>query len=96
MTEASQGLVTVMSTERRKQPRQRVLRRARIVYGGGHNVVPCTLLDLSSDGARIKLGDWLGIPERFELRIENGPCRLANIRYRAIDAAGVRFDAETI
>lgn len=49
------------------------------------------MLDLSSGGARIKVGAWLGYPDRFELRIENGPAREAMVRYRAADVTGVEF-----
>jgi hypothetical protein len=78
-------------TERRMYPRSRVLRRAQIVFRGGHTAVACIVLDLSSGGARLKVRDWLGLPDAFELRIENGPSRLAEVRHRDLEIAGVRF-----
>jgi hypothetical protein len=85
-----------MSAERRTRARARVLKRARIVYRGGQAAVGCTVLDLSSGGARLKIGDWLGIPDRFELRIENGPTRVAAVCRRDAEIAGVRFEDELV
>lgn len=80
-----------MSAERRQHERAHVLRRARIVYRRGWSTLDCVVLDLSSGGARLKVGALLGFPDRFELRVENGPVREAVVRYRGADVAGVEF-----
>lgn len=80
-----------MAAERRSTSRQRVLRRGNIYYGNGRSSVRCVVLDLSGGGARIRVDGWLGVPDRFDLRIENGPSQIAELRYRDADAAGVRF-----
>jgi hypothetical protein len=80
-----------MTAERRKHPRSRLLRRARIVFRDGYSSVDCVVLDISVGGARLRYGEWLGIPRRFELRLENGPRRIAEIRHRSHDGTGVRF-----
>jgi hypothetical protein len=80
-----------MFTERRKHPRRRVLRRGKIVYRGGHSVLDCVLLDLSAGGARIRTATWLGLPDRFELRMDEGPTHKVEVRYRDLEVAGVRF-----
>jgi hypothetical protein len=80
-----------MSGERRRFPRIHVLRRARIVLSRGHSTIDCVVLDLSSGGARLKVWEWLGLPERFELRIENGPARVGAVRYRDLQVAGIEF-----
>ena len=80
-----------MSVERRQNGRARILRRARIVYGRGWSTLDCIVLDLSPTGARLKVGAMLGFPDRFELRVENGPVREAVVRYRAMDVTGVEF-----
>ena len=49
------------------------------------------MLDLSAGGARLKVDEWLGMPDRFELRIENGPRREAEVRFRDMEMTGVRF-----
>lgn len=83
-----------MTTEHRTSPRRRVLRRARIVLRNGHSAVDCVVLDVSDGGARLKLGHWLAVPRVFELRIEFGPSQRAELCYRGIDCAGVRFVPE--
>ncbi len=80
-----------MSADRRSQVRARVLRRARIVFRRGYSTLDCVVLDLSSGGARIRIDAWLGMPDRFELRLENGPVREAVVRYRDRDSTGVEF-----
>ncbi|HRO12221.1 PilZ domain-containing protein [Amaricoccus sp.] len=77
--------------ERRLHPRAHVLRRARIVFRRGYSSLDCVVLDLSPAGARLKVDDWLALPDRFELRIENGPRREAEVRFRAMETTGVRF-----
>ena len=80
-----------MGAERRRHERERVLRRARIVYRRGWSSLDCVVLDLSSGGARIRVGGLLGFPERFELRIDGGPVREAVVRHRAAGVSGVEF-----
>ncbi|HMQ93582.1 MAG TPA: PilZ domain-containing protein [Amaricoccus sp.] len=83
-----------MSSERRNSPRSRVLRRGQIVFRSGHTAIDCVLLDLSEEGAQLRLDNWLALPRRFELRIENGPSRQAEVRYRAVERMGIRFVPE--
>jgi len=82
---------TTMTSDRREHPRAHVLRRARIVFRRGYSTVDCVVLDLSDGGARIRIGDWLPLPPTFELRLENGPPREAEVRFRARETLGVRF-----
>jgi hypothetical protein len=84
-----------MSAERRSSPRQRVLRRASIYFGNGRSSVRCVVLDLTGAGARLRVHEWLGVPERFDLRIDNGPSQIAEVCYRDMDVAGVRFLDQT-
>jgi PilZ domain len=84
-------MVDHMSSDRRQFARAHVLRRARIVFRRGHSSMDCVVLNLSSGGARLRVGAWLGLPEAFELRIENGPAREARVRYRAMEMTGVEF-----
>lgn len=83
-----------MTSERRLNPRNRVLRKARIVYREGYATMECVVLDLSEGGARLRLGDWLDVPGHFELRIERGPSRMAMVRHRRAGVAGVEFEIE--
>jgi hypothetical protein len=81
-----------MSANRREEPRNRLLQRGRIVLNGGFTSVDCVVMDISMHGARLKVADFLGLPDRFELRLPNLPPRVVELRYRGGDGAlGVRF-----
>ncbi len=77
--------------DRRQHPRSHVLRRARIVFRRGFSTLDCVVLDISGGGARLKVSEWLGLPDRFELRIENGPAHEVEVRHRSMDVTGVQF-----
>lgn len=83
--------MVVTGEDRRQTPRRRLLRRAQIVFRNGYAVIDCIVLDLSEGGARLKLGNLLALPNRFELRMENAPPQIASICYRAPEVTGVRF-----
>ena len=80
-----------MADEQRQASRSHVLRRARIVFRRGQSTVDCVVLDLSVTGAKLRVDQLMPLPGRFELRIENGPTRDAEIRYRARGLTGIRF-----
>jgi hypothetical protein len=56
-------------------------------------MVDCIVLDMSSGGARLRVRDWLGVPEAFELRVESGPVHDVEIRFQDVDTMGVQFVA---
>ena len=76
---------------RRQANRARTLRRAKIVFAGGHRVIDCLVMDLSERGARLKKGEWLDVPDRFELRIVGGERYDAELCYHDNVHLGVRF-----
>ena len=55
--------------EKRAAPRQRVLKRGMIVYGGGS--ADCTVRNLSATGARVDIESLTGLPNSFMLVIES-------------------------
>ena len=87
----SESELNIMLNNRRSSQRHRVLRRGSIVFHKGHSAIDCVLLDLSAGGAKLRVGQWLGMPNRFELRIENGLSREAEVRFRELDIACVEF-----
>ena len=54
--------------EKRAAPRQRVLKRGLIAFGGGG--LECTVRNLSATGARVDLESPAGLPDQFLLVIE--------------------------
>jgi PilZ domain len=77
--------------ERRRWLRRHVLHRGDIVLNGGHGGIGCVVLDVSAGGARLKVGQWLGLPDTFDLRIENGATRKAEVRHRDMELTRVSF-----
>jgi hypothetical protein len=80
-----------MGEERRRFDRQRVLRRGRIVFRRGHGAIDCVLLDISPGGARLRAPGLLAVPERFELRLDDGFSHQVEVRFRTAEFAGVQF-----
>lgn len=77
--------------ERRKYPRIRVLKGAKIVIGTS-SVLDCVVRDLSSTGARIEIPNAIGLPEALDVTFDGGhtfrPCRL---KWRTLNETGVEF-----
>jgi hypothetical protein len=68
--------------ERRASPRQRRLNGAKIVFNNNSSVIDCIVRDLSPHGARLVVASPVGIPERFDLRIDrNGMCHPAKVTW---------------
>lgn len=55
--------------ERRRHPRQRVLKRGMLTFIGGGGI-DCTVRNISISGARIDVASPIGIPDQFHLVIE--------------------------
>jgi hypothetical protein len=66
--------------ERRRQPRTRTLKSARILLNHHHSVIDCTVRNLSPQGARLDVASALGIPDEFDVIFDADhsirPCRL--------------------
>jgi hypothetical protein len=81
--------------ERRNVGRTRVLRNAKIILPRRSSVMHCTVQNITSGGACLKLANTYGIPENFELTFELGrtrrPCRVV---WRTDNLLGVAFEGE--
>jgi PilZ domain len=53
--------------ERRREPRLRTLKSARILLNHHHSVIDCTVRNLSPFGACLQLASTVGIPQRFDV-----------------------------
>lgn len=75
--------------EKRGAARHRVLRQGKILLEG--QSIYCAVRDLSSDGAKLQVGD-VELPEKFDLAIIGHPRRLrADVVWRSGEYAGVTF-----
>jgi hypothetical protein len=81
-----------VSMERRRQPRRRSLKGARILLNHHHSVIDCTVRNFSSLGACLEVPSTIGIPEVFDLVYESDhsvhPCRIVWHREQRL---GVEF-----
>jgi hypothetical protein len=77
--------------ERRNEARPRALKGARIVFKGHEALIDCTVSNLSGRGARLKVGSPFGIPDTFDLVLDNAPVRSCRVTWRSATQIGVAF-----
>jgi hypothetical protein len=81
--------------ERRGVQRTRVRRSAKIIVPRRSPVIHCTVQNITSGGACLKVANTFGVPDNFELTFELGrtrrPCRVV---WRTDDQLGVSFESE--
>ena len=84
-----------MEDDRRNVTRTRVLRGAKIIVRGSRHapVIHCTVQNITSGGACLKVGNTYGVPETFDLTFESGRTRRAcHVMWRTTDKLGVAFE----
>src|ERR1700730_16419257 len=84
--------VAAMSDKRAKQ-RQRVLKPAKIGLSRG-GVIDCIIRDISEDGACLKVASTLGVPDVFELILDDKTMRRCCIKWRKETQIGVEFQSQ--
>jgi hypothetical protein len=77
--------------ETRRAPRHRVLKAGTIEFGGGG--IDCTVRDLSTTGAALRVTSAIGIPDNFTLVVLVDKLRLfCHVVWRKEFQIGVAFD----
>ena len=77
--------------ERRGKPRHRIFKAGTIVLNRV-SVISCTVRNLSSTGACLRVESPLGIPEAFDLRIDSDNLtRHCRVEWRTFHHIGVAF-----
>ena len=77
--------------ERRRWLRQKVLLAGKIVLSGGVTY-DCGISDLSSEGAGLRVGRFLTLPDEFRLVVlSTGMAHLCVARWRTAPWTGVKF-----
>jgi len=78
-------------SERRKWPRLRVFKCAKLVVRKS-SVFDCVVRDLTNGGARIEIPNAIDLPEKLGMTFDGGhlirPCRLV---WRKLTGTGVEF-----
>jgi hypothetical protein len=78
--------------ERRAVKRTRVSRNAKIIVPRRSPVIFCTVENITSGGACLKLASTFGLPETFDLTFEHGRTpRLCRVVWRTSNKLGVTF-----
>ena len=79
--------------DKRAKQRQRVLKSAKIRLERG-GVIDCTIRDISQNGAGLRVASALGIPDFFELILDDKTLRPCQVKWRKETQIGVEFQHE--
>ena len=81
--------------ERRDVKRTRVQRSAKIIVPRRSPVIHCTVQNITSGGACLKMANTFGVPPTFDLTFEHGRTRRScRVIWRTHDKLGVTFKDE--
>ena len=83
------------SAERRSAPRRRALLKGKIVYPHNSLSADCTVRDLSSGGARIRVDPGAVTADPFLIVVSQAVVHEAQTAWRVGDQAGLRFVRST-
>jgi PilZ domain len=83
---------TAQSGRERRAPRERAFLTARIAYNNGSLTLPCTVMQISTTGAKISVPAETNLPELFHISIpqKSVDCR-ARLIWRRGDMAALAF-----
>lgn len=85
------------SGDRRDVARTKVLRNAKIIVPARSSVIHCTVQNITSGGACLKLANTYGMPENFDLTFEHGRTRRGcRVIWRTADLLGVAFEGDDV
>jgi PilZ domain len=78
--------------EKRRHPRTRTLKKARIVFNDGRSAIDRIVRNLSPNGALLVLPSLLSVPETFDLHIDSEGIRhAARAIWKGDGKLGVEF-----
>ena len=80
-----------MTEERRATIRHRTLKGGRVVTNAGYSTYDCTVRNMSDAGARLRVASIIGIPDAFELAMDDGRNIDCRVVWRTETELGVSF-----
>ena len=84
-------------SEHRREARQRVFLKGRIMYNNGASSLDCLVRDLSGAGARLAMSETTTLPQVFDLYVpQKDKTYRATLRWRREDGVGVGFPVEMV
>lgn len=81
------------ASERRAAARAKTLKTAMIIYDQGRCTMPCTILEISPEGAMLRPQDTIWVPESFDLRLPDGTRRHCDVVRKVRTDIAVHFSA---
>lgn len=79
------------ANERRAAARAKTLKTTLIIYDQGRCTMPCTILELSPGGAKLRPQDTIWLPDNFDLRLPDGTRRHCDVVRKVRTDIAVRF-----
>jgi hypothetical protein len=77
--------------DRRRSPRRRQYKAAKLVFNDNQSVVDCILRDISGTGARVQLDGWFDCPAQVLLKLSNGLAFLSDVVWSRDNQLGLHF-----
>jgi hypothetical protein len=77
--------------DRRHSTRAKTLRNGLIIYDEGRCTMTCTILELSSGGARLRPQDAIWVPASFDLKLPDGSRRHCDVVRKDRSDIAVRY-----
>ena len=94
MTQPTAKDILAASADSRLAARKRVLMSGLVVQEAGAEVFGCTVLDVSTSGARVRVAVDRMVPKQFHLVIvRNRIAHKARVMWQRQQLAGVRFES---
>lgn len=81
-----------MQEERRATIRHRTLKGGRIAINDGFSTLECTVRNLSEAGALLRVASVVGVPDTFQLVMNDGGKFDCTVVRKTATELGVRFD----
>jgi len=82
-----------MDQERRATVRHRTLKGGRIALNDGFSTINCTVRNLSTSGALLRLASVVGVPDQFQLVMDDGRSFDCAVVHKSDTDIGVQFTA---
>ncbi|ODT47559.1 PilZ domain-containing protein [Devosia sp. 63-57] len=79
--------------ERSRATRHRTLKGGKIVFNNGFSTINCTMRNFSETGAKLVVTSVVGIPDNFELTMDDGRHFSCAIVWRTATELGVAFSS---
>ena len=80
-----------MEEERRGTIRHRILKGGRIAINDGHSTINCTVRNMSEAGALLRVTSIVGIPDAFQLVMDDGRSFKCIVAHKSATDIGVTF-----